>query len=271
MGNDPVNKSNEEEYEFMDSEHSSNFGSINAKSSSSTSLNPPASEGKKKIFLIIGAAVAIFCLYKLVDVFSASPVKKTETPTVTAKSTPAPVSAEEAKPEVVAPPASTEITRLQDKVGTLERVVSKVSQTNANLQDQMAGVATSMADIQNNLSTLTQQISDMEKAKEKLAEDTKKESATPIEKTKTKSAKTHKKRIAAVSRKLKVTQPAQTSYYIKAMIQGRVWLMTLDGASVTVAVGDNLPGYGEVSNIDTTKGEITTTSGKVIGYRADDK
>ncbi|MDX2165206.1 MAG: hypothetical protein SFW07_07310 [Gammaproteobacteria bacterium] len=281
MGNDPVNKSNEEEYQFIDSEseHSSNFESMTQKSSPA-SVNQAPSEGKKKIFLAIGAVVAIFCLYKLVDVFSASPAKpKTVMPVVAEK--PAQAQAAVAEPKSVAttePVASSEpavasasANSLQDKVGTLERVVSKVSESNANLQYQMAGVAMSIADIQNNLSNLSQQISDLSKAKEKPAEPVKiekKKTAPAAKKSKTKTKSTT---IGAVSKKVKVVESNKASYYVKAMIQGRAWLMTSDGASKTVAVGDNLPGYGVVSSIDVNNSEVFTSSGTVIKHNSDDR
>jgi len=278
MGNDPVNKGNEEEYEFIDSEHSSNFESMTQKNSSA-SITQASAEGKKKIFLVIGAIIAVFCLYKLVDVFSASPAKpKTVVPVVAQKAAPAaepkpaqpvtePQAAAAAEPVAPAPANS-----LQDKVGTLERVVSKVSESNANLQYQMAGVAMSIADIQNNLSNLSQQISDLSKAKEKPPESPKteeKKAAPTTKKAKTKSkAKQH---IAAVGKKANVIQSSKVSYYIKAMIQGRAWLMTSEGSSTTVAVGDNLPGYGNISIIDVDNGQVVTSSGTVIKYKSDDR
>lgn len=263
MGNDPVNKQSEEEYQFIDSEHSSDFSAPNQRSSS-TSPSQMASDGKKKIFLIVGIVVAIFCLYKLAGLFSTSSTKpKSEMPAVTAKVTPAevpkPKPAE--KTEVSAPPASTDVSILQNKVGTLEQVVSKVSESNANLQYQMAGVAASIADIQNNLSGLSQQISDMSKAKEKPAEPVK-----AVKKAVKKSTK-----IAAVRKETATKHVAKAEYYVKAMIQGRAWLISGDGASATVAVGDNLPGYGVVSDIDIEKGQVSTTSGAVIEYRTSDR
>ena len=280
MGNDPVNKSNEEEYQFIDSEHSSNFESMTQKSSPA-SVNQAPADGKKKIFLVIGAIVAVFCLYKLVDVFSASPAKpKTVMPVVAEKIAPAaaaaepkPVTTEPQQPSAAAaePVAPAPVNSLQDKVGTLERVVSKVSESNANLQYQMAGVAMSIADIQNNLSNVSQQISDLSKAKEKPAESAKTEEKKAAPATKKAKTKSKAKHIAAVGKKAKIIQPSKAGYYVKAMIQGRAWLMTSEGASTTVAVGDNLPGYGDISSIDVDNGQVVTSSGTVIKYRSDDR
>lgn len=261
MDNDPVNKSNEEEYKFIDTEHTTEFSSPSSKRAPMPTREN-TSGGRKNIFIVIGIVAAVFCLYKLYGVFSATPEKpKSEmpVPTVAAK-VPAVVVA---PPK---PPVSEEVSSMQDKVGTLERVVSQVSQSNANLQDQMAGVSTAIADIQNSISSLSQQISVLTKPK-------------PVEVVKTpiKNKGTHikskSKAKSMVNSKMKATtvMSKRAGYYIRAMIQGRAWLMTPEGATLTVSEGDNLPGYGQIVSIDPHKGEITTSSGAVITFRSDDK
>ena len=257
MDNDPVNKSNEEEYQFDESENSTQFAPPSAKRPSM-----PAKEndsgGKRKVFIVIGVIVAIFCLYKLYGVFSAEPEKpKNEMPIPIA-----PVAQPIKAPVVVAPkPQPQEIgtnqesSVLQDKVGTLERIVSQVSQSNANLQDQMAGVSTSIADIQNSISSLSQQVAALAKPK-------------PVE--------PEKKQVSNVKTKRSVVKKAapvvkNMGYYVKAMIQGRAWLITPGGDTLTIAEGDNLPGYGLIGKIDPARGEVTTSSGKIIGYSSGDR
>lgn len=61
-------------------------------------------------------------------------------------------------------------------------------------------------------------------------------------------------------------------YYIKAMIQGRAWLISANGrTTLTVSSGDHLPGYGMVEQIDPYQGTITTGSGVTIQYNPADR
>jgi intracellular multiplication protein IcmG len=60
-------------------------------------------------------------------------------------------------------------------------------------------------------------------------------------------------------------------YFVKAMIQGRAWLVDSQGATVTVSSGDTLPGYGLIETIDPSQGTVTTSSGAIIQYNPSDR
>lgn len=64
------------------------------------------------------------------------------------------------------------------------------------------------------------------------------------------------KRQAATIRKDK-------KYFVEAVIPGRAWLKAEDGSTVTVSVGDNLPGYGKVLSINPYDGIVTTQEGAI--------
>ncbi len=252
MDNDPVNKPNEEEYQFIDSEHSAEFAPPR-KANPAMPIKEVNGDGRKKVFIIIGIVAALFCLYKLYDVFSARPVKPTKNEAVAVPRAAPAVPVEAPKPpEPVVTPEASEISQMGNKISTLENVVSQVSQSNANLQDQMAGMATSILDIHNSLSTLSDQVTELTKPK-----------PVPVE-----IKKPEKKK--ALKNKTKKPE-VKASYYVKAMIQGRAWLMMPDGATLTVSEQDELPGYGQITSIDPEKGEIKTASGDVITYRSDDR
>ena len=53
-------------------------------------------------------------------------------------------------------------------------------------------------------------------------------------------------------------------YNVQAVVPGRAWLMHDSGKSVTVAVGDKLPGFGVVVDIDALNGVVVTSSGKLL-------
>ncbi|HAF87135.1 MAG TPA: type IV secretion protein IcmG, partial [Legionellales bacterium] len=60
------------------------------------------------------------------------------------------------------------------------------------------------------------------------------------------------------------------SYYIKAVIPGRAWLIAANGSTLTVSEGTNIKGYGMVKLIDSTQGRILTSSGRVIRFSQQD-
>jgi hypothetical protein len=59
-------------------------------------------------------------------------------------------------------------------------------------------------------------------------------------------------------------------YHLQSVIPGRAWIEDSEGGTNTVRVGDNLPQYGTVESIDSNRGILTTSSGRVIVYGQDD-
>lgn len=55
-------------------------------------------------------------------------------------------------------------------------------------------------------------------------------------------------------------------YDIVAMIRGRAWVQSIKGVYLTIKVGDMLPTYGTILNIDEVHGIVNTSSGREIRY-----
>jgi hypothetical protein len=51
---------------------------------------------------------------------------------------------------------------------------------------------------------------------------------------------------------------------VQAAIPGRAWLLSQTGQLLTVARGDDVPGYGRVMNIDPVAGTVTMSSETVF-------
>ncbi len=80
-----------------------------------------------------------------------------------------------------------------------------------------------------------------------------------------------KKEEEAAKKKLevkKVVKPLKT-YFIRAIVEGRAWLVDPKGHSVTVSVGNTLTDYGKIEKIYSAQGFIVTTSGRVIQFPSD--
>ncbi len=57
---------------------------------------------------------------------------------------------------------------------------------------------------------------------------------------------------------------AQPALQLKAVLQGRAWLQTQNGASITVSVGERVPGMGIVKVIDPEQGKVIFSNGVVL-------
>lgn len=55
--------------------------------------------------------------------------------------------------------------------------------------------------------------------------------------------------------------------YIRAMVDGRAWLVDDKGATATVIVGHELKDYGRVEKLLVNQGIITTSSGRIIKFK----
>lgn len=64
---------------------------------------------------------------------------------------------------------------------------------------------------------------------------------------------------------------ARKQYFVKAVIPGRAWITDVDGIVMTIAVGDEIPGYGKVTAINAYSGTISTSSGFDIQYAISDR
>jgi len=59
-------------------------------------------------------------------------------------------------------------------------------------------------------------------------------------------------------------------FYVQSVVSGRAWIYSPAGDFMTVKLGDDIPGYGQVKKIDARKGVILTTSDRQIVYGAND-
>ena len=55
-------------------------------------------------------------------------------------------------------------------------------------------------------------------------------------------------------------------YYVEAVVPGRAWIQAANGETITVTVGEDIKGLGNVVSIDSMAGEVVTTSGEIVKY-----
>ncbi|MDF2867799.1 MAG: icmG dotF [Gammaproteobacteria bacterium] len=82
----------------------------------------------------------------------------------------------------------------------------------------------------------------------------------------------HKPVVMAKPKNQKPPAPvvSRPTYHVQAVLPGRAWLVRdEDSATITVAVGDILPGYGTIININPTRASVITSTGYTIPYKPD--
>lgn len=136
----------------------------------------------------------------------------------------------------------------QENTASLSRVESRLNGINSDfslLRDQLN-------QLKDELRTVNAQLNGLQQRLAKPTEQKKAVNAKP---------KNQKSTVALVSR---------PSYHVQAVLPGRAWLVSDDGsATITVAVGDALPGYGNIVSINPNRASVITSTGYTIPYKPD--
>jgi intracellular multiplication protein IcmG len=262
MENNPTSGSeSEEEYHFATEPETS--GVFAPPSSSSQKGDVMGRIKRKNLLIAAGVIVVVFSIYKILDVIitrhaheATSPVTQTtEFPTKVTPlpPPPAPMPIEPAAPKPVET-ASPNTAAVTNRLSALEEQNSNFQSGIEKLNSQVSDLQTAVANINSQISSLSQGIQNIE---DKLAEQQSKEAALHAVRIHKHKIRMHVIRIRPI-------------YFVRAIIPGRAWLSTSHGGTVTVRLGDNLPGYGVVQAIDPVQGTITTSVGAIIGYSPGD-
>lgn len=238
----------DEEYHFNETETPSAY---------TTGPNQPRKDrdfqGRKKsrnVILFIAALMALWSIYKFADIFLTQP-KKNPKPAVAVVPPKATLSArppQSIKPQSMQATLSTQqIKDIADQKARLDTLESNI----VNLQTTLSDINTKLNDLSTQVSTLSNQA-----IKPPPPAPTIKKSSRP-------------KQHAFVGR-CRSNPPCQVpySYRLEAAIPGRAWLMRSDGDTLTVSLGDRIPGYGTVIGIDPNDGVVQISSGATIKYRS---
>jgi len=260
MDTEPTSDHPEEEYHFIEHEGPEDFGAAAAP-------EPPQKSPKgfknKKILLVIGLIAVIFSLYKLLDILFTSRTS-TRTPTkvtTTVESLPM-MSTAKPKPiltEVPPEPVAESLTSQNAGPAATQATVDNLSKQVADLQNSLTALDNRLSDLTNTVNNLNT------KAAVAVVEPV---SAPVLEHARKKPVRI-RGRCGCGGEIIKIVKPMPI-FYVTAMVQGRAWLLAGNGGTVTVAIGDQLPGYGIVRTIDTHQGTILMSSGAIIGYSPDD-
>lgn len=193
----------------------------------------------KRVLLVVGVAVVALVGFTLM---SGNKTKVVQAPQVTAQPQQIvqPQVSDQPSPQVMG-----ELSGLQKAAQQSDATVNSLQAQVSDLQQKVEVANNSNQKLASALESLTAQMQVMNQKLEKLNE------PKPVQK--------------------KTAKPVRRiSYTLKAIVPGRAWIKSSTGQSQTVRMGDRLPQYGTVINVNPDQGVVLTSSGKVIGYGAND-
>ena len=147
------------------------------------------------------------------------------------------------QPAVVA--SKTDVTAVATDDAKLTQVLEAIQQQNQMLTQQLTALSGRVVGLE---STLTQSSQAVEGLSQQMV--TLKKGETP----------------AAPMPRLAQSVPTGPQYTVEAVVPQRAWLQAGDGSTITVMIGDDIPGLGAVVSIDPYSGNVTTASGTVVKY-----
>ena len=287
---DEIYKPNEESFEFEEQETGDVYGGGGQKKGPISIDN----QIRRYALMAVGVLIVAFAVYKLLGVIRhqrqqtrtasstlAQPAKTTpgsalqpiagstvKTPVITPTTQPVQTT------QTTAPIQSTQPTQTTQTTGRVSPLVrsqiqqiaqgvvsvqknSQLNRTDLNkLSAALASVNRTLVQLDNRLNVINE---DLNKTRAELANQ-KKQVAKQMLVRKARARRRSRRRLAKLP-----------SYHLEAAIPGRAWLKAQNGSTLTVVVGDRLPGYGYIKQILPQQGVLTTSSGRVVRYSASER
>lgn len=131
------------------------------------------------------------------------------------------------------------IEAFENKSNALDQTLNQQQQTISQLQTNMEALQESVNTVNNSVGTLSQKMDALD-------------------------SKLTKPVVKPLVRSAPIQPPV--NYIIRAMVPGRAWLQGSNGSSLSVAVGNEVPGHGTVADIQLNSGQVTMSDGSVFSY-----
>jgi len=188
----------------------------------------------KRIVWVIVAAVVVLVTFTV--------MRHQDKPNVVQQAQPA---VQQPVAQQVNPQMASQLNQLQRSEQSSEQAIGQLQSNLHQLQTGLQTEANSQAQTNRNINALISQVQLLTKQVHEL-----KAAKKPVHKA--------------------VHKAKPIVYHLKAIEPGRAWIMGSNGESDTIAIGNQLKGYGTVEALDTDRGVVLTSSGKVIAYGQDD-
>jgi intracellular multiplication protein IcmG len=230
---------------------------------------------KRLIVFVVLAAIIIFILYEASSFIFGTKSKKTaKTTTQTQQvSIPAVKVQQQTTPPAVkedktADNAAQQHQELQSSLDqaskSTQAIVGQITQLTTNNQKVMSQLQHQQYENQSQLSALTNKMANIQQQINNLQDSI--QGVSALVKTNQVSQTTLDAYRTQLQSYQKTDIQTKKRYFVQAVIPGRAWLQAQDGSSITITVGDVIPGYGKVVSINPYSGTVITDSGEKINY-----
>jgi len=246
------------EYQFQEEQETPEY-KYEEQAPTETKIKPK----KRPLFIAIGAILVIFIIYEIVHlIFGGKPSAPTQPPVPAMKTEniqpvasptgftqPSQQQAPAFPQQAVTPPQPSEVDN-NSLANQLTQLQTANQDLSSSLEKQQFQMQTNMMSMQENLTTVGNQLQQITESLQDLVND------AQAQKAAARRAAWEKQQQVIALRKKK-------SYFVDAVIPGRAWLKGADGSTITVTVGETIPGYGKVTMINAYSGVVRTTSGTI--------
>jgi len=230
---------------------------------------PPKVSKKNIIIFIIIVILAVLIIYKMFSFLfggtkpaapQVAPEVGISAPAATEVATPPPTTllpAAPAKEEVTQPPAEAAVQPSASFEGQMTAIRQENEKLIAKLEQQALQNQTRIGSLEQKITDLKEGVGDLHQGIQDLTTQVKhnQELQKALSVYKARSQKRKEQTIRHIKR-----------YFVRAVIPGRAWLYGADGTSMTVTVGNSIPGYGRITAIDPYSGAVATSSGVKLRY-----
>ena len=218
---------------------------------------------RRNALIAVGAIVLAMLGYKFLgSFFSSKNQPAQQIATVSPASVTPPPQSAPVQPQADMPPPQPVVvqpnpdsSQIGQKLSVLEANQQSMRSEISSLNNQLGGINTNVNEVTQKIASLNQMLTELvskiEQQSDVIARLTERARPKPV-------------------RRVVIRGPQQPSYYIKAVIPGRAWLIATNGSTLTVREGTPIPGYGVVRLIDPNQGRVLTSSGQVIKFSLQD-
>lgn len=261
------NNQNNDEYKFteLDSSEPNEMGELDYQSEKQSppyadSRMPQGKNIQRNALITIGIVLFIMVLYKLVGYvfFSDTKIAVNTKPAIT------PIETSSPQPAMVAiTPAPVQTTEVHVDNSALTQKVSAIETAQDSVRSEVSSMNQQVGIVNDNVNNLNNQIKNLNQTITNLST----QMANQSQEINLLMERSKPKKIV---RPIPKPPTEHISYYIKAVIPGRAWIIGTNGSTLTVREGTRIAGYGIVRLIDSLQGRVITSSGQVIKFSQED-
>lgn len=202
-------------------------------------------ERLKKMLIPVFFVVAIYMVYSVLSWVSGHKADVSSKQQQLAQQAAAPIVLTNSTPNIDA--------QLADFSQAVKQQLTDIAQQLSDNRDQIAGLKDAVAKNQADMADMQQSVN------------------KSVESMEQKVTGLQKSMVVKKKSKAKVKVQKQIiAYSIRAIVPGRVWIESKDGATLSLRTGDKLEGYGVVELISPRDGLVVTSSGRTIQYGSND-